>query len=53
MAAIELAAHGAYNAVRQRCVTVLTDFSYRGRICRTLQRIANERMEQDKTAPMR
>ena len=26
VAAIELAAHGAYNAVRQRCVTVLTDF---------------------------
>ena len=53
MAAIELAAHGAYNAVRQRCVTVLTDFSYRGQdLSDALQRIANERMEQDKAAPL-
>ena len=53
VAAIELAAHGAYNAVRQRCVTVLTDFSYRGQdLSDALQRIANERMEQDKAAPL-
>ncbi len=53
VAAIELAAHGAFNAVRQRCATVLSDFTYRvADVLDALQRIADERRAQDAAAPV-